>query len=195
MIVSDAWLARAPETLATAIRIADAAGLSPTHASFATSSASAPVKPAGPFLAFDAPVEGAPAKIKVEGDRLVIGGRNSADLLDVAGLDGLGALSVAHAGNSPGLLYSTIGSRTAAFDAPFVLTGGDVAVLGPTGVLAQIDTRDPFGNRPAGDDRKTWLQEMWGRVAWSGPAAMAGLFLLVVLRARNVRRRRSGDPH
>ena len=195
LILPDTWLAKAPDTLPTAIRIADAAGLSPTRASFAASPAATPVKPGGPFLSLDVPVEGAPAKTRVEGDRLIIAGRDSAHLLDVTGLDGLGAISVARGGNAPGLLYSTIGSRSASFGAPFVLAGGDVAVLGSQGVLAQIDTRDPFGNRPAGGDRKTWIQEVWGNAAWSGSAGAAGLLLLIVLRARHVRRRQSGDPH
>jgi len=191
LAIPEAWLANAPESLATLIRIADASGLSPINASLTASSAA--VKTSGPFLAFDVPVDGVPAKTKVEGDRLIIAGRDSTNLLDVAGLDGIGALSVVGTGDRAGLLYNSIGNHLLALDTPFMLTGGDVAVLGPEGVLAQIDTRDPFGNRPAGNDRKTWLQELWSNVAWSGSAAAAAIFLLIVLRARHVRRRHSGS--
>lgn len=190
LIVPDTWLVNAPATLATVIRLADAVGLSPVRASFTASSKA--VSPGGPFLALDVPVEGAPAKTRVEGNRLIIAGRDSANLLDVAGLDGLGALSVVGGGNHLGLLYSTIGSHPANLETPFVLSGGDVAVLGPQGILAQIDTHDPFGNRPAGNDRKTWIQELWSNAAWGGSAAATGLLFLIVLRARQVRRRQPG---
>ncbi|KAB0264457.1 cellulose biosynthesis cyclic di-GMP-binding regulatory protein BcsB [Microvirga brassicacearum] len=195
LIVPDTWLANAPATLATAIRLADATGLSPVRASFMASSDSRAVKPAMPFLALNVPIDGVPARTSVEGDRLIIAGRDSTHLLDVAGLDGLGALSVVSAGDHAGLLYKTIGDRLPTLEMPFVLTGGDVAVLGPRGVLAQIDTRDPFGNRPAGIDRRSWLQKLWGNVAWSGSAAAASLFVLIVLRARHVRRRRARGDH
>lgn len=193
MIIPDAWLTKAPGTLAVVIRLANASGLSPVRASFTASSA--PIKPDRPFLALDVPLEGITGKVKVEGDRLIIAGRDSANLLDVAGLDGLGAISVVRAQDQLGLVYGTVGSHPPVFGAPFALAGGDVAVLGSEGVLAQIDTRDPFGNRPARNDRKTWAQELWGKVAWGGSAAASGLLLLIILRARQVRRRHSGGDH
>ncbi|MCB8822797.1 cellulose biosynthesis cyclic di-GMP-binding regulatory protein BcsB [Microvirga rosea] len=193
MIVPEGWLTKAPETLAVAIRLANASGLSPVRASFTASPG--PVKPDRPFLSLDVPLEGMPAKVKVEGDRLIIAGRDSTNLLDVTGLDGLGAISVVRTDGQPGLVYGTVGRLPPALEAPFSFTGGDIAVLGPSGVLAQIDTRDPFGNRRARDDRKTWFQELWGKVAWGGSAAASGLLLLIVLRARQVRRRHSGSDH
>jgi len=193
LIIPDAWLGEAATTLPTAIRLANVAGLSPVRASFTTGAAS--VSPNGPFLALNMAINGLPAKVKVEGSRLTIAGRDSANLLDVAGLDSLGVVSVVRSQDHAGLVYSTIGSRPLAPKAPFALTRGDVAVLGAEGVLAEIDTRDPFGNRPASNDRKTWIQELWSKAAWSGSAAASGLLLLIVLRARHVRRRHTGGDH
>ena len=196
LIVPTAWLDHAPTTLATVIRLASATGLSPMRASLTiNSAATAATLPGMPFLALDVPIEGVQAKSRVESNRLIIAGRDSSRLLDIAGLDGLGTLSVVSDGEHAGLAYTTIGNRPLNVEAPFVLTGGDVAVLGPEGVLVQIDTRDLFGNRPAGKDRKTWLQELWGSMAWGGSAAAAGLFLLIVLRARHVRRQQPGGDH
>lgn len=193
MVIAEEWLGDAPATLPAAITIAHASGVSPIRASF--SIASAPFKPNGPFLALDAPVEGMPTNVKVEGERLIIGGRDGANQLNVTGLADLGAISVVQSGDHPGLVYNTVGSRPLMLKAPITLTTGDVVVIGPKGVLAELDTRNPFGLHPAGDDRKTWLQELWSHIAWGSSATAAGLFLLLLGRARYVRRRNSGDSH
>jgi hypothetical protein len=157
--------------------------------------ASAPIKPNGPFLSLDVPVEGMPAKARVQGDRLIIGGRDSANQLDVTGLAHLGAVSVIRSGETAGLVYNTVGSRSLVLEAPVTLTTGDVAVIGPKGVLVELDTRNPFGARLAGGDRKTWFQEIWSKFAWGGSAAASGVFLLLLVRARHVRRRNSRGGH
>lgn len=193
MIVSPSWLADAPTTLENAIALADATGISPVRASFAVGAPS--TKPSGPFLALDVPVDGAAEKVKVDGGRLIIAGQDSTHLLDVAGIDGLGVIGVVKSGDIAGLAYRTIGTRPLQTGAAISLTGGDVAVIGSKGVLAQLDTRDPFGTRPAADDRKTWTQDLWSQVAWGGSAGGLAFFALLLLRARHVRRRHSGDDH
>lgn len=189
LVVANSWLVDAPATLSAAISLANASGVSPIRSSFTV--ASAPIKPNGPFLSLDVPIEGMPAKARVEGDRLIIGGRDSANQLDVTGLAQLGAVSVVRSGNFAGLVYNTVGSRSLVLEAPVTLTTGDVAIIGKKGILVELDTRNPFGPRLAGDDRKTWFQEIWSKLAWGGSAAASGAFLLLLVRARHVRRRNS----
>jgi hypothetical protein len=192
LFVADRWLADAPLTLPSVISLASASGLSPSRATFTVGSI---VRPTGPFVSLDVPVADVPSKIDVEGNRLIIAGHDSNNLLDITGLEDLGTVSVVRSGDLVGLIYNTIGTRLLVPEGPITLGGGDVAVIGPKGVLAELDTRKPFGARLAGEDRKTWFQELWGKFAWGGSAAATGLFLLLLARARHVRRRHSGDSH
>jgi hypothetical protein len=193
LIVADRWLGDAPATLAATITLANASGLSPVRASFTVGSA--PIKPSGPFLSLDVPVDGISPKTKVEGNRLIIAGQDSTNLLDITGLENLGTISVARSGDIAGLAYNTVGTSPLAPEGPITLSDGDVAIFGSKGVLAELDTRSPFGVRAASDDRKTWFQELWNKVAWGGSAAASGLFLLLLARAWHVRRRNSGGSH
>jgi hypothetical protein len=196
VIVPSSYLENAPATLDRLIPIAYATGILPERASFTVSNAT-PVTPVAPFLALDAPIQDLKPPVSVEGSRLTVAG-NGRTLLDVSGLDRIGVLEIANAGGQQGIAYLTIGHQPPSFSTPFRLSRGDVVIVGNSGKLAEIDTRDPAHGNPASepDDAMPWYvlsRERWLWLA-GGAALLVALALLGRwLRARARRRLSASD--
>jgi hypothetical protein len=196
LIVPQSYLDNAPATLGRVIQIAYATGVLPERASF-TVSAAGPTKPSSTFLAFDAQVEDIKQRVAVEGSRLTLSGEGKA-LLDVSGLDRLGVLEIASAGGLQGISYRTVGREAPAFTAPFRLSRGDVVIVGGTGPIAEVDTRDPSHSKPANepDDAAPWYElsrEQWMWVGGAVAFLIALSFFGRWLRARARRRLAASD--
>lgn len=199
LFVPEQWLSRPAETLSTIIHIADAGGVSPERARIEF--AAAAVTPTEPFIAFDTAVKGSSDIVQVDGDRLILSDRGGRVFYDVAGLRDVAVVRSATgvAGSPPGLIYQSIGQQTLQVAEPFRLSRGNLAVLGPRGVLVHVDTNAPVIDKDAASPLDTIAQfkpEDLTGVARERPALFWGvlgvvvaLFLIVLLRARRARRR------
>ncbi|WP_127088967.1 hypothetical protein [Aquabacter cavernae] len=181
---------RAPsKSLSRLVSLVAATGVSPEQARLVVAKDGAAHVPSANFLAFDVAVEGAKQKVRLDGERLVLTGRDDQPVLDVAGLDRLAVIQAVSAAGKVGLDYRTIGSGPASA-AAFQLGTGDVAVIDAGGTVAQINTQSAVAavaDRPMDYLRKAWLERgMWGPIA-VGVGIL--LFVLLLLRARAARRR------
>ena len=155
------------------------------------------MKPEGTFLALDAPIEDVKQKVTVEGDRMKLV-NSDRTLLDVSGLDRIGVIELASAAGQAGITYRTVGRDAPDFKVPFRLSRGDIVVVGSSGLLAEIDSRDPSRSRPRNEPeergcRGTTLSRL--QMTWlSGAAALLIVIYVIgrVLRARARRRIKSG---
>lgn len=199
LLLPTRYLTDAPQTLASVVRLADGAGLSPRRASLTLVNATdggapATVVPDAPFLALDVdlplPKE---RSATVTGDHLVLGADPTAPLYDVEGLGRLGVIQ-AVPGDVPGLIYRQVGAHGPVFEGPVRLAKGDIAVLSDAGTVAEIDSADPAATRPAPAAESGWtLSRLWqDRGDWGVPliATVVVLILLLFARAAFVRNRR-----
>ena len=128
------------------IQLADASAVLPDRAKL-TLSVAGPVKPDSTFLALDAPIEDVKQKVTVEGDRMKLVSSDRT-LFDVSGLDRIGVIELASSAGQAGITYRTVGRDAPDFKVPFRLSRGDIVVVGSSGPLAEIDSRDPSRSRP-----------------------------------------------
>jgi hypothetical protein len=178
LLVPVAYLHDAQNTLPRVISLAASVGLSPARARFDAVAADGPQKVKGPFLAFDVPMKDVDSDLKVQAGRLYAQGSNT-PLLDVGGLARAGILEVVKQGSSLGALYRTLGRDGPAPDRAMQLSQGNVAVIGPGGLRAEINTWDPTGRTTMGDapravrvaSRSPWV---WWTAAAALLAAAAG---------------------
>jgi hypothetical protein len=118
-------------------------------------------------------------------------------LLDVSGLDRLGVIEVAAATGQVGISYRTIGRDAPDFKAPFRLSRGDIVMIGPTGPLVEVNSRDPSRSKPANEpeEETPWYVLSREQIIWLVGAAALLTFVYVlgrVLRSRARRRLNSG---
>ncbi|MQT12010.1 hypothetical protein [Segnochrobactrum spirostomi] len=199
LLLPTRYLTDAPETLASVVRLADGAGLSPRRASLTLVNGTdggtvASAMPDAPFLALDVdlPLPKDRSATVTDG-HLVLGSDPKSPLYDVEGLDRLGVIQ-AVPGDVPGLLYRQVGARGPVFDGPVRLAKGDIAVLSDAGTVAEIDSLDPAATRPAQPIESGWtISRLWqDRGDWGVPliATVVVLILLLFARAAFVRNRR-----
>jgi hypothetical protein len=188
-MVPNAYLADATTTLPRVARLADATGVDPQRASLTVTSGAAAVMPPGPFLAFDVALADQKSHVRVADTRLAITGNDDQPLYDVS-QQGVGVLDVAHAGDTRGVIWRSVGARAPLVPVSLQLAQADVAVIDGTGVLKEIDTRDPAnmiridtGNQAGAPWSEKWL-------AWTVPALLVGMFILLLMFAALVRSRR-----
>ncbi|WNZ80770.1 hypothetical protein [Pseudomonas sp. P105] len=191
ILVPQAYLDQPAASLARVISVADAAGVSPLRAQLNVSSdPKAVVSPDKAFLAFELPLEDSKESVLVdEQGRLRINHEDHL-LLDVQPLNQLASLQVVQASGQHGLVYRTLGSQAPDFAQPIVLTRGDVAILGDSGAVTIIDSKDPSGSRLLGREEPKGL-DAWRKpsLLWLIPGAIV-LFLLLLLAGRSARRNR-----
>jgi hypothetical protein len=111
-------------------------------------------------------------------------------LLDVSGLNRAGLLEITRLGRDPGAIYRTLGRDAPLMDKPMRLSGGNVAVIGMSGLRAELNTLDPSGQgmarpaRPALADRSAW---------WLLPLLVVGLVAGLLAHAYRARKNRKVD--
>lgn len=189
VIVPSAYGTRPADSLPRIVSLVTATGVSPEQARLVVAKDAAAQTPSANFLAFDVPITGAQQKVRVEGDRLVLSGHEDRPLLDVAGLDRVAVIQAVSAAGKVGLEYRTLGAGPGSA-AAFQLGTGDVAVIADSGTVAQINTQSALAkvaDRPMDYVVMAWqARGLWGPIA-VGVAIL--LFVLLLLRARAVRRR------
>jgi hypothetical protein len=189
VLVPDTYLADAATTLPRVARLADATGVDPQRATLTVTSGTTAVTPAGPFLAFDVALANQKSHVRVADSRLAITGNDDQTLYDVS-QQGVGVLDVAHAGDTRGVIWRSVGARAPIVPVSLQLAQADVAVVDSTGVLKEIDTRDPAdtiridtGNEAGARWSGKWL-------SWTVPALLVGMFILLLMFAALVRSRK-----
>jgi len=198
LIVPDGYLSNAADSIRQIIGIASASGLSPTRAELTLAAAGQPVKPTKPFVAMEVTIDGPAPSVKVvDHGRLQIDGK-LAPWLDIAGLQRLAAVEVVRAGGQDGLLWYALGNQgtqSSDTDTPFLLNRGNVAIIGPAGPVAWIDSDNPHANLPPGADHGAFYE--WRRyISWGAPiASLALLMFIVLLIVANYRNRKNRKKH
>lgn len=193
LIVPDRYLADAPASIRRVIGIAAASGLSQSRAELIVAAGDKSVKPGKPFVAMEVPVDGAKPTVTVtDRKRLEIGGKD-AKWLDITGLQNLSTVEVVRASGEDGLLWYAIGAPRADVGEPFLLNRGNLAIIGPAGPVAWIDSSNPDTSMPPGAGESAFYE--WRRyVSWGVPAiaiALLVLLLILVLALRAGRRKNS----
>jgi hypothetical protein len=190
LLVPIAYLYDSQNTLPRVITLASSTGVSPARARFMPVMDVGPPKLKGPFLAIDVPLQDADSDVKLEGGRLLLGSESERPLLDVSGLNRAGLLEVTRLGRDTGAIYRTLGRDAPPMDRAMKLSGGNIAVIGMSGLRAELNTIDPSGQgmsreaRPGLTERGFW---------WLLPLALAGFVAALLAYAYGVLRRRRGQ--
>lgn len=193
VIVPSSFLENSVATLPMVSRIAAAVGVTPGHSTTLVSDGAA--TPKGPFLSIDVPVKGAETKLTIQGDRLVWKDKAEKPVLDVGGIRQIGVAELTSNGPHSGVLYRSVGTPVPMEGPSFRLARGDVAVIDEAGVVSEFVKSNPAASTiPDTPGSKLNWQEIkddpWklGAVA---SAALAFLFVLLLVRASAVRRRKN----
>ena len=208
VIVPAAALADATATLPTLAGIAESVGIAADKATLVVASGTIPVAPTQSFLSLGATVAGVSGQARAEAGRLVVDNNAGAAILDISGLDDIGVVDVVKAGERHGIAYATVGQRAPILEKPIRLGRGDVAVVGATGVLAEVSgnrTLEIGGSQsgllPGATDISAWLPAEFQPIVralpsgtpmgWAVPIATIAvlLFVLLLIRAAVARRK------
>jgi hypothetical protein len=191
LLVPIAYLYDSQNTLPRVISLASSTGVSPSRARLIPVLDVGPPKLKGPFLAIDVPLKEADkSEVKLQGDRLLLAGGSERPLLDVSGLNRAGLLEVTRIGRDAGAIYRTLGREAPPIDKPLQLSGGNIAVIGMSGLRAELNTLDPSGQgmareaRPSLTDRGFW---------WLLPLLVVAFVGALLAYAYRVHKRRNGN--
>jgi len=190
VMVPASYLADANETLPRLARLADATGVEPQRAVLSVTPDGQSAAPSSPFLALDVPLAEPKSHVRVTDSSLTILGPDDQTLYNVSGLDnlaGVGVIDVEHSGSTVGVVYRSVGARAPVLPVTLQLVHGDVAVVDGSGVLRQIDTVHA-GDVEQGSGGTPWTRQ-W--LTWVVPAALLGVFAVLLLLAAYTRRRKS----
>jgi hypothetical protein len=192
LMVPASYLANAGSTLPRAIRMAASTGVSPTNARFTAFNADATPVTGGSFLALELPFKDAKSKVKLEGDRLVISAVPEKSILDVAGMNRIGVLEVVKVGGDTGVIYRGVGTESPTMEKPLLLAQGDVAIIGNSGLLSEVNTVDPTGRNVVQSNESPWLlaRGYWWMLPIIGIVFMVSLLVF----ASRMRRRKAAAP-
>jgi hypothetical protein len=193
VLVPIGYLYDSANTLPRVISLAASTGVSPARARFVPVIDAGPPKIKGPFLAIDVALKDADeSDLKLQGGRLYVAGGSERPLLDVSGLNRAGLLEVSRVGGELGAIYRTLGREAPPMARTMQLSAGNVAVIGASGLRAEINTLDPSGQGLG----RTPHPSFASRAQW-WVASLAALVVIAVLAAqgwRILRRRRAGRP-
>lgn len=195
LIVPDRYLQDAPANIRRVIGIAAASGLAPSRTELTVAADGKRVKPSKPFVAMEVQVDGAKPTVNVsDRKRLEIGGKD-AKWLDITGLQNLSTAEVVRGGGEDGLLWYAVGDAKADVGEPFLLNRGNLAIIGPAGPVAWIDTSNPDASQPPGAGESAFYE--WRRyVSWGVPAiaiALLAMLVVLVLALRAGRKKQNGQ--
>ncbi len=186
VLVPNAYLADAPNSLSRLIRLSAATDVSPTKAKFIAVGGEAQAKPTAPFLAMDIAFPSEKRKVLVDKGHLVLADDADRKLLDISGLTRIGAASVEHVDGKPGVVYHTVAEDVGRYDKPFQLMNGNFAVIGQEGLVAQFDSRSSLDRRLFEELREPWFKRYFW---WAIPVVAIALFLTLLYSASRFRRR------
>ncbi|AYQ27420.1 MULTISPECIES: cellulose biosynthesis cyclic di-GMP-binding regulatory protein BcsB [unclassified Polaromonas] len=191
VMVPAAYLADATASLPRVIRLASTTGVSPMKARFTAVTGDAVPAPGGAFLAMELPFKDAKSRVTLEEGRLVMDGGSDGAVIDIKGLDKIAIVEVVKAGGDSGVLYRTVAGQSPALDKPLLLGAGDIAVIGPNGLLTEMNMADPAGRKAVGDNAGPWLlaRGYW----WMLPILGVVFMIALLVFASRVRRRKSAE--
>lgn len=187
VIVPNAYLNDAPHVLARVASLANATGIAPTRAELSVAADGQTVTPKDTFLAADVALNSEHSVARLTNDRLSLTDASGRMLADVSGLNRIGVIETAKAGDVSGIVYRTVGDTPPVIPASLQLSRGDVAIVDGSGVLRQFDTRHPGEVPDVSDANGPWMTLDWLR--WGVPAVLVALFIVLLLVARVARRR------
>jgi hypothetical protein len=154
VLVPIGYLYDAQHTLPRVISLAASTGVSPSRARFLAVTDVGPPKMKGAFLAIDVPLKDTDeSAVKLQGGRLYQASGLERPLMDVGGLGRAGLLEVTKLGRDIGAIYRTIGRDAPMIGAAMQLSQGNIAVIGASGLRAEINTVDPSGQALMRDGR------------------------------------------
>jgi hypothetical protein len=204
LIVPAAFISDAQNSLATVIRIAEAAGVSPEESQLTIVANRNPVMPKTSFLAFDVAIQGMDEKSIPESGRLALPGTGDRKIANITGFNFIGLAEVVRVGDIVGIAYRKVGENAPESVPPFRLGRGDVAVIGPQGPIAEIERNEPArGSAPNGlpyvGDWLRWLPQfdsgnsvIQRSLSWGVPLFIGAIVVIVVIiLLAGVARRRS----
>ncbi len=191
LLVPIAYLYDSQNTLPRVISLATSTGVAPGRARFIPVVDVGPPKIKGPFLAIDVPLKDADSSdVKLQGGRLFVGEGSERPLLDVTGLNRAGLLEVTRVGRDAGAIYRTLGRDAPPMDDPMRLSGGNIAVIGMTGLRAELNTIDPSGQGMARESRPSLTERGYW---WLLPLVVLAFIGALLGHAYRVRRRKDED--
>ena len=190
VMVPAAYLADATNTLPRVVRLAASTGVSPVNARFTAVNGDVMPPAGGPFLAMELPLKDAKSRVKLDGGRVVMASSDDKVFLDVTGLNNVGIAEVVKIGADTGVMYRNAGTLPPSMDKTILLGQGDVAVIGTSGLLGEINTSDPTGRKVVGEQRKPWM--LTGGYWWLLPV-LGVVFMIALLVFASRRRRRASD--
>ncbi len=195
LVLPNSWQTQAIGRLAMVIGAAAASGLSPQSTSLVWHD-QAEYEPERTFLAMAVTVAGLAEHLSLDEGQLIVRNR-PVDTIDLHGLRDLVGVEVVRAEGQTGLRWTTLDEETAVrIGEPgkvwqYDLDRGDLAIVGPAGVLAWLDSTDPR-LATLGDRMHTALYEWRRFFAWGVPTlilALMGVLLLLALAYRAGRRK------
>ncbi|MEP6790797.1 MAG: cellulose synthase [Ramlibacter sp.] len=191
VLVPAAYLADSAGTLPRVIGLATALGVSPLNARFTAVNGTVMPAAGGAFLAIGLPLPDAAAKVRIDGSRVVLAGDGDKPLLDLTGLNNVGIAEVVKVSGDTGVAYHGAAGGTPPMDKPILLGRGDVALIGASGLLAEINTADPDGRSLVTGEERPWLlsRGYW----WMMPIAIFAFMIGLLVFASRRRRRKAGE--
>jgi hypothetical protein len=191
LLVPIAYLYDSQNTLPRVIGLASSTGVSPMRARFVPVADVGPPKLKGPFLAIDVPLKDADrSEVKLQGGRLLLAGGSERPLLDVSGLNRAGLLEVTRIGRDAGAIYRTLGRDAPPIDTAMQLSSGNVAVIGMSGLRAELNTVDPSGQGMAREARPSLTERSFW---WLLPVLLLAFAGALLAYARRVHSRRNDN--
>jgi hypothetical protein len=188
VIVPQAYLDDALDSVPRLAVLTGAAGIAPLPAQFSVIANGASAQPGGPFLAADVPLTGEQSPVTFTADHLALDSAQGDKLIDVSGLTHLAVLSVADAGEATGIVYRSTHDSPVLTD-KLQLSRGNIVLVDSTGVLQHFDTLESDDDLAGtGGSRTEWVTHHWAR--WGIPFVLMMLLLLLILVAQGVRKRK-----
>lgn len=142
VLVPERYLGDAPGTLPDMVRMAAAVGVAPGAAELVLVKGDSAPAPSKPFVAFDTQVQGVTPMASVgPGGHLQVKNQQL-NWLDVSGLGHQAVAEVVDGKDAQGILWRHLGAPMGTDATPYLLSRGNVAVIGQEGVVAWLDNRD-----------------------------------------------------
>jgi hypothetical protein len=151
----------------------------------------APPAPGGAFLALELPFKNQRPQFTLSGGHVVMPGSGARPVLDVTGLDGVGVLEIVKVSGDTGVLYTKAGAHGPPMDTPILLAHGDVALIGSSGVLNEINSNDPGGAQDLSDEGRPWL--LGAGYWWMVPILAIAFMVSLMVFASRTRRRMAAE--
>ena len=191
VMVPSTYLADAANTLPRLVRVAASTGVSPVNAKFTAVNSQDMPSAGGAFLAMELPFKALDSSVKVDSGRVSLAAGDNKVFFDATGLNNVGIVNVVSAGKDVGVLYRSVGPQAPLLDKPLLLSQGNAAVIGQSGVISEINTDDPSGSVVPGGSKSPWM--LTGGYWWLLPILGVVFMISLLVFASRVRRRRAAE--